>query len=91
MRTTNSYSPVWCASSDPVQLYYIPVGAPDFVEANSLVQYPAWTADGEASIDFQVGSLSGFVPRLRFDPARQAGVYLVHAIEVACGHPRAQS
>ena len=79
------------ASSDPVQLYYIPVGAPDFVEANSLVQYPAWTAEGEASIDFQVGSLSGFVPRLRFDPARQAGVYLVRAIEVACGHPRAQS
>lgn len=78
-------------SNEPVQMYFIPVGTPDFTEGNSIVQYPTWNKNGGASVDFQAGSLSGFIPRLRFDPASSSGVYVIRAMDVSCATPRGQS
>jgi hypothetical protein len=78
-------------SGEPVQMFFVPANSLDFSEANSVVQYPDWSNDGKASIDFQAGSLTGFAPRLRFDPAPSSGVYLIRSIEVSCALARAQS
>jgi hypothetical protein len=69
---------------DPAQLFYLAAGQQRFNEAHSVLAFPQ-AAEGDAlNIEFNLKSLTGFAPRLRFDPARRQGVSVIRALEVAC-------